>query len=238
MIKAYVVDIGNTTIKAALFQKGGPKAHIRISHDELALLEDFLGKNPETPVIISSTAALSVEVPASSLAHRKVLRLDQKTSIPLKMDYERSTLGLDRLANAVAGNSLNPEASLVIDAGTCITYDYTLAGVYMGGNISPGWDMRLNAMHHFTGRLPQLEKAKELEAMGKNTSQAMRAGAHRGLHFEVSSIITEFESRYPQGSVYITGGDGPYLAERIENVIFAAPFLTLKGLYEILLYTS
>ena len=237
MIKAYAVDIGNTAIKCAFFEQGEVVNHLRIAHDKTDILVSFLEIEARIPIIISSTASKDIQVPAAALKGRKVIHLDKVTPIPISLDYDRSGLGLDRLANAVAGNSLNPPASLVIDAGTCITYDYTVAGTYMGGNISPGLDMRLKAMHSFTGRLPLLEKSDQVRYVGKDTKQAMQGGALIGIQLELDGIITEFYSRYPHGKVYLTGGDGPLLAERIENAIFAAPFLTLKGLYEILLHT-
>lgn len=236
MNRAYVVDIGNTAIKSALFYQGEIQDEIRLAHKNIADLTGFLSRFPEAPLIISSTADEALAVPEEALKSREVLYLGPDTPIPLNTSYDRTTLGRDRLANSVGANHLNSKAALVIDAGTCITYDYVFSGEHLGGNISPGWDMRLKAMHSFTGRLPMLEKEDSKLFRSLNTAQAMRSGAHLGLLLEIDGIINEFLSRYVQGSVYMTGGDAPLLAERVENVIFAAPFLTLKGLYEILNY--
>ena len=98
--------------------------------------------------------------------------------------------------------------------------------------------MRLKAMHEFTGRLPLLEVSATEVYESKDTESAMKSGAFIGLLAEMKHIINDFKSRYEGMNVYLTGGDERVLGERLENAIFAAPFLTLKGLHEILKYNS
>jgi type III pantothenate kinase len=235
---AYVLDIGNSLAKCALFDGDELSSMEKVPLDAIDHLQPFLSIHPAAPIIISSTAADDVRPSSDALGDRRVLQFDPSTPVPIAVDYPRSTLGLDRLANAVAAHSLSPMGSLVIDAGTCITYDYTISGIYQGGNISPGWAMRLKAMHEFTGRLPLLEAIPAQVYESKDTESAMKSGAFIGLLAEMDHIINEFKTRYEGMNVYLTGGDERILGERLENAIFAAPFLTLKGLHEILKHNN
>jgi type III pantothenate kinase len=235
---AYVLDIGNSLAKCALFEGDELSSVEKVPLDSLKKLQAFLSLHPSAPIIISSTADKELLPSEEVLGKRRSIVFDSSTSVPIAVDYNRSSLGLDRLANAVAAHSMSPKGSLVIDAGSCITYDYTIAGIYQGGNISPGWAMRMKAMHEFTGRLPLLETSATEVYESKDTESAMKSGAFIGLLAEMKHIIKDFKSRYEGMNVYLTGGDGHVLGERLENAIFAAPFLTLKGLHEILKYNS
>jgi len=233
-MRSIAVDIGNTRIKAGLFLNGNLSEDLIIEHDRLKDLSAWLKEARPTHLIYSSTAAESFDISGIIPAGVEVLKLNAQIPVPIAVDYDRSTLGQDRLANAVAGHSLDPNASLVIDAGTCVTYDWTIAGTYIGGSIAPGMHMRLQAMHQFTGRLPLIEELHETDLIGKDTVEAMSSGAIQGMILEIKGVISEFHARYPQGSVYLTGGDAALLAEPIENDIFADPLLTLVGCNAIL----
>lgn len=127
---------------------------------------------------------------------------------------------------------------LVVDLGTCITFDFLEAGkVYQGGAISPGWRMRLHAMHEFTARLPLLEDLpKVVDLVGKTTEECMYSGVFNGILNELEGVINHYRTRYPDVAVVLTGGDHPVFAEQLKNGIFARPFLQLNGLNRILMH--
>ena len=88
------------------------------------------------------------------------IELDHLTSLPISIAYlTPQTLGRDRIAGAVAAQFLYPdEGKIIVDAGTCITYDFVDSnGCFLGGNISPGIQMRIRAMNSHTANLPLVE---------------------------------------------------------------------------------
>lgn len=232
------IDIGNTRIKIGLFENGELIEVVISDHQDLIEATEAIKKHAPEHIISSSTADEELDITELIPSSAEYLQLSPTTRVPIEVDYDRNTLGQDRLANSVAGNIQNSTASLVIDAGTCVTYDWTVDGVYLGGSISPGFRMRLYAMHQFTGRLPLIEELDLTEHIGKDTQGAMSNGAFQGLVYEVQGIIKDFQTRFPEGSIFLTGGDQSILADAIENNIFADPWLTLVGLNGILEYNN
>jgi type III pantothenate kinase len=126
------------------------------------------------------------------------------------------------------------EQTLIIDAGTCITYTLVKEGKLIGGAISPGMRMRYNALHHFTGRLPQLTIPQdETPVIGSTTEESLHSGVVHGIVAEIKGMITNFCSENNEFNVIITGGDGGYLGSRLKTTIFALPHLTIEGLNSI-----
>ncbi len=163
------------------------------------------------------------------------------TSIPVKNRYETPlTLGNDRLANAIAGAFLFPGKNvLIIDAGTCIKYDFVNSRKeYLGGSISPGLEMRFKAMHHFTGKLPLVKAAKVNRITGSSTEKALQTGVMIGIREEILGFIRIYREKYKSLEVIITGGDSMRFADHLNLSIFAASDLVNIGLNEIIRYKS
>ncbi|QTY26371.1 type III pantothenate kinase [Flavobacterium sp. CS20] len=127
---------------------------------------------------------------------------------------------------------------LVIDTGTCITYDFKSAeNAYLGGNISPGLDMRFKALHQFTANLPRLKIEKPMTSpLGKTTKDAILNGVIQGVVYEIDQNITRYKSDYKDLTVILTGGDQQYLSAQLKNSIFANSTFQLVGLHAILEY--
>lgn len=231
-----VVDIGNTRVKVAAFPVRDEPVVFSGLHSVIAQLADRLFADfPIQHLLISSTADIGLD---TSTFHREgvsVFVLSSQTDLPIRLDYSQRSLGADRVADAVAGFSLDPEACLVIDLGTCITYNHVVEGIFIGGAISPGWSMRLKAMAHFTGRLPLVEQAV-VEGVPDHTQAALQCGAAQGIKYEIQGFIAAFRSLHPDATCLLTGGDALVFEPLIENHIFADPFHTLKGLHDILHY--
>ncbi|NNC83377.1 MAG: type III pantothenate kinase [Flavobacteriales bacterium] len=233
-----VLDIGNSRAKGAFFSQGDLIENIVLPQDLMAAIGPWIDRHHPERMLVSSTADEHLDLQQWLPEYAEVQYLTIDTPLPIQNSYESDTLGQDRIANAVAGHLKNSAASLVIDAGSCVTYDWTVDGTYLGGSISPGLRMRTQAMHHFTGRLPQVEGPFPDEVLASTTTDALRSGAFHGLRLEIDGIIRLFRSRFPEGTVLITGGDALLLADRLENDIFADPLLTLRGLHAILTYHS
>ena len=175
--------------------------------------------------------ALGIKVP--------VLDLSASTPVPIKKEYKTpQTLGADRVAAAVGAHWLFPETDLVvIDMGTCITYDLVdRTGAFQGGLITPGVKMRFAALHSFTKRLPLFEPVISPDFVGKSTKEAMQSGVMNGVLAEIEGIIDRYRHISPSLSVIICGGDIPFFESSLKPAIFAVPELVLIGLNRILRY--
>ncbi|MCD8193274.1 MAG: type III pantothenate kinase, partial [Tannerellaceae bacterium] len=148
------------------------------------------------------------------------------------------TLGKDRLAAAVGANYLQPGKDLlIIDAGTAITYEVVeAAGIYTGGNISPGMTTRFRALNHFTEKLPLVAEKEDIPPIGYNTETAIQAGVVNGIIYEMDGYINDLRVKYPGLLVFLTGGHSFYFERRLKNSIFADINLVMTGLNRILEY--
>ena len=232
------IDIGNTRVKSAIFD-GNELKHFFVYDSTTELLASgILEKYAPTNCILASVVN-DIEPFLEKLSWKvKVLLFNSDTPTPIKNLYKTAlTLGSDRLASAVGGNNFSPNSNvLVIDAGTCIKYNFVNSNnEYLGGAISPGLQMRFKAMHTFTSRLPLIEVDENFEALiGTNTKESIVSGAQKGAVAEVDGIIAEYKQQYPDIQVLLTGGDVNFFAKRLKNSIFADPNLILKGLNVIL----
>ena len=167
-----------------------------------------------------------------------ILKLDADTTVPLQSMYRTpATLGNDRLAGAVGARSVFPDRNVcIIDAGTCVTYDVVSKdGVYLGGNISPGLEMRYAAMHQLTSKLPKVERKGIERLLALSTEEAIQNGGLLGLLMEMAGYIEVLRQKFNGIVCILTGGDSEYFAERLKTEIFVRPNLVLEGLNEILL---
>ena len=235
-----IIDIGNTVAKIAVFDGEEPMDIVYDSNRTLEHLEGICARYPVERAIVATVVDLTEEVERRLQALPcPLLRLGPDTPLPVENLYETpGTLGYDRMAAVVGACARMPGKDiLVIDAGTCITYEFVdAAGRYHGGNISPGLHMRFHALHRFTGRLPLVEAKGRNEPMGKDTETAIRAGVLQGIRYEMEGYIRTMKEKYPGLLVFLTGGDEFSFDTNIKSIIFADKFLVLKGLNRILAY--
>ena len=237
-----IIDIGNTAAKVALFDGGEMVEVLTESNQSLDCLEALCAKYPVEQGIVATVIDLSERVLAALVALPfPLLWLDSKTPLPVTNLYETpETLGYDRMAAVVGANEQYPRRDiLVIDAGTCITYEFIDSkGQYHGGNISPGMQMRFKALNQFTGRLPLIDSNGRKLPMGRDTETAIRAGVLKGMEYEISGYIESMKHKYPELLVFLTGGDDFSFDSSVKSIIFADRFLVLKGLNRILSYND
>lgn len=205
-------------------------------------LSAFYRKYPFDRAIVATVVDLNDEAKRQlELLPVPLLKLNETTALPVENLYETPrTLGYDRMAAVVGANARFPGRDLlVIDAGTCITYEFVDAqGRYHGGNISPGLQMRFKALHQFTGRLPLVAAEGRRVPMGKDTDTAIRAGVLKGIEYEMVGYIERMRHKYPELLVFLTGGDDISFDTNLKSIIFADKFLVLKGLNRILNYND
>ena len=167
--------------------------------------------------------------------------LDSSTKVPFKNLYSSpTTLGIDRIALAAAAVSLYPQKNtLIIDAGTCITYDFVnLKSEYLGGAISPGIDIRYQSLHHYTSKLPKLIKSEAHNLIGTSTSEAIHSGVINGVIHEIEGVIRQYELDFHDLTIVLTGGDTKFLFKQLKNSIFANQNFLLHGLNKILTFNN
>lgn len=246
-----VIDAGNTLVKAALFENNEMKSFYSfdgVSAEEFN--EKVISLNAVSRCILSSVIKIEGDFKLLLSSKCKLLELDSHTPLPIANRYHTPhTLGNDRIASAVAANEQFRNTNvLVIDAGTCIKYDFVNdRNEYLGGAISPGIEMRFKALNSFTAQLPLLNYQPIDYLIGDSTEHSILSGVLNGVQEEVTGIIRRYASKYPDLSLVYTGGYHKYF-ERIFNdskslnieksSIFADPFLVLKGLNIILNHNS
>jgi len=240
MLMDLVFDIGNTRTKWASFLNGAIVEHgIFQNDDPLPSLLSELDVNPN--VLVCSVSDGTVASLAIRNKFETVLEFDPNTPIPVRSEYEsRATLGLDRLANAVAAYMEFPGYdALIIDAGTCITIDLiSSTGVFRGGTIAPGLQMRLLALNNYTDALPLVQLAKAEHRIGRTTEQSILSGVVNGTIAELNGWIAHYHEEFPRLKVIVTGGDLGWFEHELKSKTFADAFFTLRGLHAILQHNS
>lgn len=235
-----VIDIGNTQGKAAVFLKEALHEKIFFPRDEiLQAISKFNREYPIKKGIISSVAGLDEDASAIIRTNYDFIFLGPDTKVPFENHYKTpQTLGVDRIALMSAASVQYPKLPvLVIDAGTCITYDLlTEENRYFGGAISPGIDMRYKALHQFTANLPLLNKEEEIPVVGDTTKSAMHSGVLNGIILEIDGIISLEKKKNKKLTVILTGGDTNFLSKKVKSTIFAKPNFLLEGLNSILIH--
>lgn len=235
------IDVGNTLTKLAIFDQEKLIHKTVWQQWDFQQLSDLITNHFVKKIIYSTVKDIPKELTNWMHQHFFCIQLTANTPLPIKNLYKTpETLGKDRLAAVVGAYQLYPQTScLIIDAGTCVTYDIlTERGEYIGGNIAPGIAMRLKAMHHFTAKLPLLEIAQLEQKIGNTTETAMRSGAQWGLILEIEGHIRWCEKKFGRINVILTGGDTNFLDKNLKTKIFAHPNLVLVGLNKILNYNA
>ncbi len=239
-----VIDSGNTLVKLAVFNGSQIVELLKTPDLSIQTIAQLLDKYKNiNSAIFSSVRENTQEL--ENFLDQKVhfISLDGKTLLPYKNNYTTpETLGKDRIAAVAGAQNLFPTNNvLVIDAGTSITYDLlTSDGEYMGGGISPGMQMRFDALNTFTSKLPLIkaEYDKDIALIGNSTSKAILSGVQNGVLQEVDGIIEEYKADFSSLKIVICGGDNKYFDKYLKNNIFAAPNLVLQGLIKILQFNE
>lgn len=229
------IDIGNTNAKAGIFD-GENLLKVESDLSDTGMLK-LIRQSKADHIMISSVRRGIGRILREASRHSQLIRFDQSTPVTFINTYRTPhTLGLDRIAAICGAQYLFPMVScLVIDIGTCITYDVIdKQGVYHGGGISPGVEMRLKAMHKFTSKLPLLAPKYTISLIGNSTATCLLSGAVIGTEAEIEGIISRYTQYFEELNIIICGGGAKIFESKIKGHIFALPNLVLIGLNRIL----
>lgn len=236
----FCIDIGNTFCKVGKFE--GAKLVEVFPQLQLPDVLSLLEVHKPVHTLLSSVRVLQEEWLWALRQHTSLYLFSSEMPVPIHNHYHTpKTLGLDRVAGVVGAKVLYPQENcLVIDLGTCITFDLIdTQSNYWGGNIAPGLQMRLKAMHTFTDKLPLLtfeDWKEEEDILGRQTTQAMLKGVVHGIAFEIEGYHQQMAEKYTSLSIILSGGDASFFETKVKAPIFAVPLLNLIGLNRILEY--
>ena len=234
-----IIDAGNTKIKWAVFQEGRIlEKKIGNVWEDLEISELLRSFPGISTCMLSSTRdewpQLEQLMQINSISF---YRLSHQIPLPIQLSYKTpGTLGLDRIAGAAGAQVAFPgEPALIIDMGTAITYDFLSSeGLFMGGNISPGMEIRFSSLQRYTDNLPLVEFNDKVDLLGTSTEEAIQAGVQNGILYEITSYINTLINKYNGLRVILTGGTSEYFVKKLKKTIFVDPNLVLKGLNHIL----
>lgn len=232
-----VVDYGNTSAKVAIFDQS--KLVEKLTFTSKEELQRLLLASTAENFIVSSVNADAAQICDWAVHAKQKFVLTHKLPLPITLLYSTPhTLGVDRIAGACGAVQLFPGFNcLVIDTGTCITYDFTdEKGNYHGGGISPGLMMRFKAVHTFTARLPLVNPTDAPELIGNSTETSIQSGIIYGMMEEIEGIIERYRTNYPDLKVILCGGDAAFFENKLKASIFASPDLVLFGLNSVLIH--
>ncbi|MCK0114536.1 type III pantothenate kinase [Gelidibacter sp. F63206] len=238
-----IVDVGNTLVKFAVFQEDEFVNKIVVELNEFEKTQKEISKkHPKIEkCILASVGKMPKEVVTKLQKQYKVLILDSNLKFPFHNRYKTpNTLGVDRIALVAASVKRYADKDvLIIDAGSCITYDFiNRQNEFLGGAISPGIRLRYKSLHNFTANLPLLDTELPETLIGNSTKDAIHSGVVNGVVKEIDGIIDEYRAKFSDLTVILTGGDANFLSKQLKNSIFANSNFLLEGLNFILEYNT
>jgi type III pantothenate kinase len=232
-----VIDSGNSAAKVGIFDHQNLMEKHSFTSPEA--LRGFIKNASYKNIIISSVKDDAEQITSWAVHAVKKFALTYNLPLPVTNLYATpETLGADRLAGVCGAQQLFPfQHCLVIDAGTCITYDFLdKDGNFHGGGISPGLTMRFRAVHTFTTKLPLVSSKEDIPLIGNSTESCIQSGVINGILTEIEGIINQYSKRFDGLRVILCGGDAVFFENQLKASIFASPELVLIGLNSILNY--
>lgn len=236
------VDVGNTKIKAAVFEDDALVDKLVFDKNDMqeAIKNIFKKYYKISSSILSSVGNHDKSLLSMLDRNSSLIEISHLSAFPFSNKYSTpATLGIDRMVLAAGAVLQFPDKHrLVIDAGTCITYDFIDRGNnYLGGGISPGLRLRYESLHNFTAKLPLLSPEMPLHYTGNSTEACIHSGVVIGAVNEIEGFINQYSEHYQELTLILTGGDAEFLAKRLKNTIFANSNFLLESLNHLYTYT-
>lgn len=234
MTNTLCLDFGNTRLKAAIFHGGEVLKEWVLPDGTPETMSGILDEYKPASSILASVILHDPAIETLLEKHSKFHKLSASTRLNFSTPVGKpETIGADRLALAAAAVHYFPgRNNLIIGLGSCITYNFiNQYHQFLGGNISPGMDMRFRAMHEFTAKLPLVQAEWNIPLLGYDTKTNMQSGVILGMAGEIDGMIERYASRFGNFNVVLTGGNSAYFASLLKNRIFADFNFLFKGLY-------
>ena len=237
------IDVGNTRIKSAVFEQDNMMEQFIFSNEDfLEKIEIIFKKYSKVAIIVVASVGNLEKEDFSAFENRaKIVFITRELNFPFTNQYDTpNTLGIDRMVLASGAAIQFPKKNrLIIDAGTCITYDFVDENDnYLGGAISPGIRLRYESLHNYTAKLPLLKRELPKNTIGKSTEQSIHSGVINSVVFEIDGHIDSFISKNDNFIIIFTGGDADFLANKLKNTIFANSNFLLESVNQIYQYNQ
>ncbi len=245
VVGLYDLDVDPHSAEAGLLGHWRSATVVERTADELAIMIDGflagvgfgLGEDLSGVAVASGVPPVTSEVRKMT---RRRLNADPvvvgpgvRSGVPIRYDNPRE-VGADRIANAVGALELCDGPIIVVDFGTGTTFDaISSEGEYLGGAISPGIEVSLNALVQRASALSSVEFLEPRGVIGKNTVESLQAGTLYGYAAGVDGICRRMMDELGPAKVLGTGGLAPIISPHTECVKELQPFLTLHGLRKI-----
>jgi len=229
-------DFGNTRKKAAIFNNKELSQTMVLEDDAITTLQKLLDTHKPEKTILSSVINHNAEIETFLSEKTRFHLLNSKSKLPFTTPIAKpEAIGADRLAMASGGVEFYPDKNLlIIGLGTCITLNFVNKyKEWMGGSISPGLEMRLKSLQYYTAKLPLVAPKADVPLIGYDTETNILSGVILGMAYELDGFIAEYNTKFDNFNVVLTGGDHQHLASHLKSRIFADPDLIFKGLYAI-----
>ena len=236
------LDVGNTNVKVAVFKRFNLIDKFIFQKNNFQNnFQIIFEKYPNhSKVVMSSVSMLDKNDKVWLKKRKEIFEINAESEFPFINKYiTPKTLGTDRQVLASGAVLQYPNQNvLIIDAGTCVTYDFvTNQKEYLGGAISPGLRLRYKTLNDYTSKLPFLENEMPENFIGNSTNLSIHSGVVNGLCYEIEGFISEFSVNYKQLTIILTGGDAIFLANRLKNTIFADENFLLRSLQQLYTYS-
>ncbi len=230
-----VIDVGNTLVKWAVFEQYTLLISAKSSHDnwKQSIKNTIIKFQKIDKIVVASVGKIDKDEFSNIDTSIKCYFINHLYIFPFKNLYTTpKTLGIDRMVLATGAVLTFPDKNrLVIDAGTCITYDFiTSENEYLGGAISPGIRLRYESLHNYTAKLPLLTKEYPINEIGNSTNESIHSGIINGIAHEIDGFINQFINNNENFIIILTGGDADFLANQLKNPIFANSNFLLESL--------
>ena len=227
-----LIDIGNTLAKIAVSDGESILTEFKLRSIDLDFVKDVMKDNNVINSAISNVSKPNQKLFDLCDSKSNLYTFKKEIKLPFHNPYDQGLVGEDRLSLILGACSLYPRDNvLVVDLGTCITYDIkTSENIYQAGGISPGLGLRKKSLFSGTVNLPEIEPIYPKSMLAFDTHSSISIGLLIGIQSEIEGMIKRYEEMYKNLKVVISGGDANFLGDRIKNTIFTNSNYIFKGL--------
>ena len=235
-----LIDIGNSLTKVAISNNKKIIKEFKFKKFEVSDLINIISEYNITFSALSNVSKPNDSLVKALKAETVFFSFNKKIKLPFKLNYDINEVGDDRLALMCAAKRDFPDNNvLVIDLGTCITYDIKSSDdIYKPGGISPGLKMRIKSISQDAFNLFETDLDYPKKFIADDTKTSLDIGVLGGIKFEIEGFIKQYQSLFDNLIVVITGGDSKFLSGKIKNTIFTNSNYIFKGLDYLIEYNK
>jgi len=235
-----LVDIGNTLTKIAVSDGKSIVTELKLRSIDLDFIKDIIEDNNIKNIAISNVRKPNQKLFDLCNSKSNLYTFNKEIRLPFNNPYDDGLVGEDRLSLILGAYSLYPQDNvLVVDLGTCITYDIkTSKNDYQAGGISPGLALRKKSLSSGTVNLNEIDPVYPKSMIASDTHSSISIGLLIGIQSEIEGMINRYEKTYKNLKVIVTGGDSIFLSGKLKNTIFTNSNFIYKGLNYLIEYNQ